>query len=101
MNCVDPDRFAELPDEPELECCRGEGCTVRATRDWLWDGLCDECTETQAACAHCGVIHDRDALEACEGELVCGACGDAEHKAREAEDGAYTGPIHLAEGWGE
>ena len=51
------------------------------------------------ACAWCGVVTRAEVLEELDGDRVCPGCADEEHAAREADEGAYTGPVHEAEGW--
>lgn len=63
------------------------------TRDMLAKTLRDY------SCAWCGVATRVEVLEDFDGDRVCPSCADEEHAAREADEGAYTGPVHEAEGW--
>jgi rubrerythrin len=48
------------------------------------------------ACAWCGVVTHADVLEDVEGDRVCPACADAEHREQEAREGDGR-PVAMSE----
>jgi uncharacterized Zn finger protein (UPF0148 family) len=51
------------------------------------------------SCAWCGVVTRVEVLEQVDGDRVCPACAEQEHREQERREGEYTGPVHEAEGW--